>query len=222
MAETLHVLKVFVGAEGNGGNPLGVFLDAADWPAARRQAIATDLGFSETVFVGDAGRGEVRIHTPAIELPFAGHPLVGTAWLLRDLGRPVEVLRPAAGEVPTWVDGDRTWINADPQFAPHFDMRRLPSPTEVDAHPGAGPDEHLHVWAWQDEATGRVRVRVFPTAMGITEDEATGAAAVRLGALLRRPLTIAQGRASEILVRPVAGGTIAVGGRVDRVETRTY
>jgi predicted PhzF superfamily epimerase YddE/YHI9 len=222
MAETLHVLHVFTGPDGAGGNPLGVFLDAADWNAENRQAIAADLGFSETVFVSDAARGELRIHTPKVELPLAGHPLVGTAWLLTHQGSPVRVLRPPAGEVPTWSSEGRTWISARPEWAPQFDMRQLTSADEVDAHPGAGPDELLQVWAWQDQDAGNVRVRVFPTAMGIVEDEATGAAALRLGALLQRPLTIHQGCASEILVRPTPSGAIAVGGRVALVDTRLY
>lgn len=221
MPETLHVLKVFVGADGAGGNPLGLFLGAFDWPSSRRQEIAADLGFSETVFVSDA-RGEVRIHTPVVELPLAGHPLVGTAWMLAHQGNAVRTLRPPAGEVPTWEQDGRTWISARPEWAPEFDMRQLSSPAEVEAHPGAGPDAHLHVWAWDNQQPGTVRVRVFPTAMGIVEDEATGAAALRLGAMLDQPLTIHQGVASQILVRPGDDGTVAVGGRVELVETRPY
>lgn len=218
----LHVLKVFVGDDGRGGNPLGVFLDARAWDAEKRQRIATELGFSETVFVRDVGRAEVRIHTPAIELPLAGHPLVGTSWLLRREGADVPVLRPPAGEVPTWVDGDDTWISARPEWAPEFDMRQLTGPADVDAHPGAGPDEHLHVWSWEDESAGDVRVRVFPTRMGIAEDEATGAAAIRFGELVQRPVTIHQGVASRIVVRPRNDGTVAIGGRVEYVECREH
>lgn len=218
----LHVLKVFVGENGRGGNPLGVFLDADSWSAERRQRVAAKLGFSETVFVRDAARGELWIHTPAVELPLAGHPLVGTSWLLRREGVPVPVLRPPAGDVPTWTEGRDTWISARPEWAPEFDMHRLDAPAEVDAHPGAGPDEHLQVWSWQDERAGEVRVRVFPTRMGIAEDEATGAAAIRLGALLQRPVTIHQGVASRIVVDPRADGTVAIGGRVEFVETRDH
>jgi predicted PhzF superfamily epimerase YddE/YHI9 len=218
----LHVLKVFVGADGQGGNPLGVFLAAGLWDAAKRQRIAAELGFSETVFVRDAGRAEVRIHTPATELPLAGHPLVGTSWLLRRAGADVLVIRPPAGDVPTWVDGENTWISARPELAPEFDMRQLTAPADVDSHPGAGPDEHLHIWSWQDETAGEVRVRVFPTRMGIVEDEATGSAAIRLGALLQRPLTIHQGLGSRIVVRPCDDGTVAIGGRVEYVESREY
>jgi len=222
MAETVHVLNVFVGPDDGGGNPVGVFLGAAGWSQSRRQAIAADLGFSETVFVDDLVRGELHIHTPVTELPLAGHPLVGTSWLLTKHGVWLDLLRPPAGEVPAWSANGRTWISARPEWAPEFDMRELPSPTDVDNHPGAGPDQHLHVWSWQDEATGRVRVRVFPTALGIAEDEATGSAALRLGQLLERSLTIRQGADSEILVQPSGDGTVAVGGRVALVDTRPY
>jgi predicted PhzF superfamily epimerase YddE/YHI9 len=219
---TLNVVKVFVGPDGTGGNPLGVFTDAADVPAARRQEVAAELGYSETVFVADAERGTLRIHTPAVELPLAGHPLVGTAWLLAEQGRPVDVLRPPAGEVTTWQAEGRTWIRSDPNLAPHFDLTPLERVAEVDAHPGAGPGAHLQVWAWEDEPAGKVRVRVFPTSMGVAEDEATGSAAMRLGQVLGRPLVIRQGIGSEIVVRPGPDGTIEVGGRVEPMPRRTY
>jgi predicted PhzF superfamily epimerase YddE/YHI9 len=219
---TLHVVRVFVGPDGRGGNPLGVFLDAGDLDRATRQRIAADLGFSETVFVSDAARGELSIHTPAVELPLAGHPLVGTAWLLARERAAVDVLRPPAGEVPTWTEGERTWIRADPAQAPEFDLNQLASPADVDAHPGAGPDEHLQVWAWQDEQAGVVRARVFPTVMGIAEDEATGAAALRLAAQLARPLTINQGEASQLHTRPTPSHLIEVGGTVHPLQSRPY
>ena len=97
---TLHVLKVFVGENGAGGNPLGVFLEGREVPEEDRQRVAADLGFSETVFVADSQRGELRIFTPATELPFAGHPLVGTAWLLVQEGPEAPVLRPLFRTIP--------------------------------------------------------------------------------------------------------------------------
>ena len=94
----LHLLRVFCGNDGSGGNPLAVFLDGGEVPdAGERQAIAADLGLSETVFVDDAERGELRIFTPTVELGFAGHPTVGTAWLLRHERGPVAALRRRRG-----------------------------------------------------------------------------------------------------------------------------
>jgi trans-2,3-dihydro-3-hydroxyanthranilate isomerase len=70
------------------GNALAVFPDAPDVPTDRMQAIARELNLSETTFVrratGDSY--EVSIFTPGAELPFAGHPTVGTSWALRHLG----------------------------------------------------------------------------------------------------------------------------------------
>ena len=119
---TLHTLRVFLGPDGGGGNPLGVILDGAAVPPDRRQAIAADLGFSETVFVDDAATGALRIFTPAVELPLAGHPLVGTSWLLAHAGTAVGVLRPPAGDVPTWVEGELTWIRAREEWARMYDV----------------------------------------------------------------------------------------------------
>lgn len=64
------------------GNPVAVFLDAADLPGERMQRIARELNLSETVFVlppANGGDVRVRIFTPVNELPFAGHPTLGTA-----------------------------------------------------------------------------------------------------------------------------------------------
>ncbi|NYI98752.1 putative PhzF superfamily epimerase YddE/YHI9 [Streptomonospora nanhaiensis] len=219
---TLHVVTVFLGDGGTGGNELGVFLGSSGLPAATRQAVAADLGFAETVFVEDTATGRMHIHTPAIELPLAGHPLVGTSWLLRHQGMGRDSLYPPAGVVPTWEDGDHTWIRADPALAPEFDTRQLPSPAEVDALAGGEPGVNLHVWAWEDETAGRVRVRVFPAEMGIGEDEATGAAALRLCGLLRRPLVIRQGVGSRIDARPGPEGTVEIGGRCALLDTREY
>lgn len=219
----LHVPKVFVGESGAGGNPLGVFLEGKEIPENERQNVAADLGFSETVFVDDAERGEVRIFTPATELPFAGHPLVGTGWLLKREGYEVPVLRPPAGEVPAWADGDLTFISGRPEWAPEFEHIRLDSPADVDALEGP-PDGHdlAGVWAWDNEEAGRVRVRVFPTRFGIEEDEATGAHAVRLAAVLGRQITIHQGEGSLILAEPKPDGSVEIGGHTELVETREY
>lgn len=219
----LHVLRVFTGPDGAAGNPLGVFLDGAAVAADARQHVAAALGFSETVFVDDSGAGRVEIYTPAAPLPFAGHPLVGTSWLLRSVGRPVEVLRPSAGEVPTWADGARTWIRGRAEWAPAMELRRYRTAAEVDALVAA-PDGvgFVDAWAWQDESSGRVRARVFAPVYGIAEDEATGAAAVRLVTALHRPIEIHQGRGSVIVARPGPGGTAEIGGSCVLDEVRDY
>jgi predicted PhzF superfamily epimerase YddE/YHI9 len=220
---TLHVLRVFFGDGDAGGNPLGVFLDGGEVPGYKRQEVAADLGFSETVFVEDPGRGKLRIFTPKAELPFAGHPLVGTAWLLAREGFEVPALHPPAGEVPVRVEEDLTFISGRSEWAPTFEHIQLDSPAEIDALTGP-PEGHdlAGMWAWEDEEAGYVRVRVFPVRLGIDEDEATGAHAVRLAARLGREITIRQGEGSLIFAEPQPNGTVEIGGRTELVEVREH
>jgi predicted PhzF superfamily epimerase YddE/YHI9 len=222
----LHVLRVFVGPDGQGGNPLGVFLEGLGIEPARRQAVAAELGFSETVFVDviDHGVAQVAIFTPAVELPFAGHPTVGTSWLLRELGTPVEALRCLAGDVAVWQDAELAWIRARADWVrgiPPPDQLASPSDVDTVVPPSMG-EPGRYVWAWEDEPAGTLRARFFPTDLGIAEDEATGAAAVVMGKRLGRPLTIHQGTGSELHVVPGGDGTVEVGGLVELVEHRAF
>jgi predicted PhzF superfamily epimerase YddE/YHI9 len=219
----LHVVRVFCGKDGGGGNPLGVFLDGAEVRTEDRQGIAAALGFSETVFVDDAGRGEVRIFTPATELPFAGHPVVGAAWLLARERGTVESLRPPAGEAPVRTDGELTFAAGRPEWMPEFEFVEVDSAAEVEALGGLpqGRDA-VGVWAWIDEGAGIVRERVFASRYGIAEDEATGSAAITLSAQLGRELDIRQGADSRILARPLGDGMVEIGGRVELDEVREF
>lgn len=219
----LHVLRVFVNDEGEFGNHLGVFLDGSEVPADRRQAIATELGYSETVFVDDRERGEMRIFTPGIELPFAGHPTVGTAWLLRKEGLAVSALRPPAGEVGVRFADDATFISADPSWSPPFEYVQLGEPAQIRAldGPPAMADD-VYAWAWIDEDAGTIRARSFAPGAGIAEDEATGSAALALCAQLGRAVTINQGQGSLLIARPLGDGKAEVGGQVVLDEVRDF
>jgi predicted PhzF superfamily epimerase YddE/YHI9 len=220
---TLHVLRVFCAPDGSGGNPLGVFLDGAEVPEAERQAIAHELGFAETVFVDDARQGELRIFTPLVELPLAGHPLVGSAWLLRETHGAVEILRPPAGEVAVRFADELVFIAGRAEFGPPFEFVELGSAAEVEALDAAsGGEANVGFWAWVDRERGVVRERVFVPEDGIPEDEATGSAAMRLVAQLGRELEIRQGRGSVLYARPLDGGLAEVGGRVVLDEVRSY
>jgi trans-2,3-dihydro-3-hydroxyanthranilate isomerase len=74
-----------------GGNPLAVFPEAEGLTTGEMQRLALEMNLSETTFVlpPQAAKADfkVRIFTPAAELPFAGHPVVGTHWVLAHLGR---------------------------------------------------------------------------------------------------------------------------------------
>ena len=98
-----------------GGNPLAVFFDAADLDGATMQDIAREMNLSETVFLLPPTRPEhaarLRIFTPVGELPFAGHPTIGTAWVLAAHGLlPADtheaVLEEGIGPVPIRLEGD--------------------------------------------------------------------------------------------------------------------
>jgi trans-2,3-dihydro-3-hydroxyanthranilate isomerase len=90
------------------GNQLAVFTDARDLPEDRLQALARELKFSETVFVYPAegdGHVRIRIFTPSVELPFAGHPVLGSAFVL---GAPLQLgeirLETGSGVVPVVLE----------------------------------------------------------------------------------------------------------------------
>lgn len=214
----LHILRVFCDDRERAGNLLGVFPDGGAVPAAQRQEIARQLGFSETVFVLDLDTASLEIYTPARELPFAGHPLVGTAWLLGADNPDLSVLRPPAGEVRIEVHERLVWVHARAEYSPHWDSVRLDTAESVLELKGPPGDlGHVQAWAWQDEEAGVVRARVFAEQYGVPEDPATGSAAIVLCAALGRELRIIQGQAgmeSEIRVRPLADGWFALGGRV--------
>jgi predicted PhzF superfamily epimerase YddE/YHI9 len=219
----LHLVRVFCDADGSGGNPLAVFLDGIEVPIESRQGVASALGLSETVFVDDAARGELRIFTPAVEVGFAGHPTVGAAWLLAEERAPVELLRLTDGDVTVRYQDGMSFVSARPEWGPPFEWEQLGSPEEVNrlVEPPRGHDL-IGGWAWLDEAAGTVRARVFPLRLGIAEDEATGSAAVRLCAQLDREIDIHQGRGSRISAHPRAGGYVEIGGRSVLDEVRDY
>jgi predicted PhzF superfamily epimerase YddE/YHI9 len=220
---TVHLLRVFCSEDGSGGNPLAVFLDGSAVPAESRQGVAADLALSETVFVDDAERGEMRIFTPTVELDFAGHPSVGTAWLLAEQRTPVEALNPPAGEVAVRYEDGMSFCTARREWAPGYEWVELGSPEEVDALTGPPAASGLiGAWAWIDDPAGLVRARYFPVGIGIAEDEATGAAAVVLADSLGRPIEIRQGRASRIHARPSDAGWVEIGGRSALDEVREY
>ncbi|MFN8112058.1 MAG: PhzF family phenazine biosynthesis protein [Solirubrobacterales bacterium] len=209
----VRVPRVFCGPGGTHGNPLGVVLDGPSVPADDRQALARHLAYSETVFVDDARRGRIEIYTPEVQLPFAGHPSVGTAWMLRGEGHEVDVLRPPAGEVPVRFEGETTWVAARPEWCPEWDIIEYPSPDEVNAL-AVESDGFRYCWAWIDEEAGIVRARSFVAEVGIGEDEATGSAALPLSARLGRAIEVRQGRGSVIHARPMADGFVEIGGSV--------
>ncbi|MDT5196992.1 MAG: hypothetical protein QOH20_3746 [Mycobacterium sp.] len=223
MAIDVTVLRVFTDSDGNFGNPLGV-IDASQVDPADRQRVATELGYSETIFVGlpESGTSTAVAHifTPAAELPFAGHPTVGASWWLKQRGTPVNTLQVPGGvvqvEYQSQPDGEFTVIRARSEWAPDFSIYDLNSIDEVlDADPSDYTEDVEHyVWAWIDKGEGSIRSRMFASHLGIPEDEATGAAAVRITDYLGRDLAITQGKGSQIRTSWNPEGWVKVAGRV--------
>lgn len=120
------------------GNALAVVVDAAGLDAARMQAIAGEFNLSETVFVLPAANpvhsARLRIFTPERELPFAGHPTVGTAVFLArtrlqggaGLQESVIILEESIGPIRCGV-----FINDDRSGHAIFDLPRMPSPVDA-------------------------------------------------------------------------------------------
>jgi predicted PhzF superfamily epimerase YddE/YHI9 len=216
----VRVLRVFTDEHARHGNPLGVVLDPGGLGPDDRQALATRLGYSETVFVDDSLAARVQLFTPATEIRFAGHPLVGVSWLLaHESGQPPSTLRPVrvATPVATFVVDGITWIRGSVADAPAWEHVQLASPAEVAAVDPAAVDgiqRKTQVWAWIDEAAGTVRARTFAQDFGVPEDEACGSATLMLAGRTGRHLTVHHGKGSVVLARPMGAGTVEVGGRV--------
>ena len=107
---TYHLLDVFTNVP-FGGNPLAVFTDARGLSDEQMKSIARELNLSETVYVYPRERGghaKIRIFTPTTEVPFAGHPTLGTAFVL---GGPLQ-LEEIRLETP------RPWTSSTGPFLP--------------------------------------------------------------------------------------------------------
>jgi trans-2,3-dihydro-3-hydroxyanthranilate isomerase len=131
------------------GNPLAVVLDAAGLQSDDMQAIARETNLSETTFVCGRepnGSYRVRIFTPAEELPFAGHPTLGTASVLRDMSDRDEgdvsriVLALGVGEVP--VDFETEGETSTAWFtAPPMELEGFPDPLRLAEAVGLSADD---------------------------------------------------------------------------------
>jgi trans-2,3-dihydro-3-hydroxyanthranilate isomerase len=117
------------------GNQLAVFTDARDLDPLTMQALARETNFSETVFVLPPSNAEadvrIRIFTPALELPFAGHPTLGAAFVLGGpLSKIVIRLETGAGVIPVELerDGPRIVFGRMEQPIPNIELVADPEP----------------------------------------------------------------------------------------------
>jgi trans-2,3-dihydro-3-hydroxyanthranilate isomerase len=188
------------------GNQLAVFLDGSQVPEAVRQDVAREIGFSETVFVDEpshptAGDARIRIYTPAVELPFAGHPVLGTAVAVaadrRLPGGSVVTLECGVGPVPVELDAGATggWMAQplpswrawdDPGSlldALGLDATRLAAPVEVydngPTHLVVAVDDAALVAAGAPD-TGRLARLAGPTGTSLCAMTGDGTAMTRM------------------------------------------
>jgi trans-2,3-dihydro-3-hydroxyanthranilate isomerase len=219
-----------------GGNQLAVFTDGAGLTDDEMQSIAREMNFAETTFVlqpNDAANdARVRIFTTVLELPFAGHPTVGTAWVLgRERDRSAVTLELGVGPIAVSVDvGEDTHGGA---------TMRQPLP-EFSAPAAAleSPDFHgvfcFALGGASEDTTARARMFHPGPGGSVQEDPATGGAAGPFGAYLVRhglvppgSMTVEQGyemgRPSQLQVTVETAGEsitgVKVGGGVVRVAT---
>jgi trans-2,3-dihydro-3-hydroxyanthranilate isomerase len=211
------------------GNPVAVFVDGSGLSTEVMQAAAREMNLSETVFLleGDEqSDARARIFTPSAELPFAGHPVLGTAFFVgeRD-GLDVVRLRTGAGVVPVSLRRANGTIEYGemeqpiPTWEAALGVQRAELPVEAYCN---GPT-HVYV-ALRDEqavaavtpdatalsrfgvlgvscfaASGdRVKTRMFAPGLGVTEDPATGSAAGPLAVHLARHGVVPFGTQLEI------------------------
>jgi len=207
MPRPCSVLRVFT-RDGEGGNHLGVVTELEGLDGDAMQRIAAHLGFSETVFIAIGEVPEVRIFTPAMELPFAGHPLVGAAYHLFQSGVAGDRIRCGIGEINIRYVRNLTWIDVPMAqerayrdgtiFARRVGLRnprstwrvempldyRIVELADAEEVAAADPDPTafgaaLGVAVYARSGT-RVRMRFFAPGAGVFEDPATGSAAVAL------------------------------------------
>jgi trans-2,3-dihydro-3-hydroxyanthranilate isomerase len=246
------------------GNPLAVVLEGEHLSTSQMQQLAREFNLSETVFPLAPPQGasyRLRIFTPTKELPFAGHPSVGAAWLLHQLGRidaGDNVQACGAGLLPVHVTADAVtltggtptvseplapgpcvgalglgeldlagpaprWAGVGIEFA--FVLVRGASLAAVELDIAAVArlgGSGIALVEWDGFAA---RVRVFPGGVGITEDPATGSAALGLGVYLAAVGLLPDGSHTYTVTQGVEMGrpstlvcTVDV---VDGVATRT-
>lgn len=209
------------------GNPLAVFKAADGLSDEEMQTIAKEMNLSETVFIfppEKAGDHRLRIFTPTVELPFAGHPTIGAALALKAADQTGMTLEVIAGIIPIDYHQGQAVLTSPvipkqiaAQISPDIaaELLSLPSTAivSVAAADGGVPFTiikvsdraalsqcQLSLTVWQDhlshslaphiylfcrvESQQTLHTRMFAPATGISEDPATGGAAVAISALL--------------------------------------
>ncbi len=213
-----YLLRVFVDANGNYGDPASVVIDEGKHIAdAERQGIARSLATGETIFVNDLSKANISVIHPQGEIGFAGVGVLGAAWLLTELrSKPTETMQGRDGDIKIWQEGDVTWASASLSTMPPWNYKQLDNVEAVEriALEETTAMQHTMVWAWIDEAKGLIRARTFASDWDIPEAEGNGSGSMVLAAKLKRDIEIKHGEGSAIFAKPADSNSAGIGGRV--------
>ena len=156
MAELrFRIVNVFARAGRLTGNPLCVFEDGSGLDDAAMQGLARQFNLSETTFILPSSKAtaRVRIFTPAYEMPFAGHPTLGTAHVVRSLkgGGDAVALEMKAGVIPVNAKGDRWTLQAVEPKSRAFELQRSELEEILGLEPGDVAEWPLWVSAGKEQ-----------------------------------------------------------------------
>ena len=218
----IHQVNVLCNQDRQFGEPHAIIFDEAKVLAPeQRQALATRIGLDETIFINDLSTGDISIFDTSKEIPFAGTAALAAAWLINAmLDEPLDSLTCQSRNIPVKSEGDTLWIAASLDIMPGWNHVQLDSPIAVEAiTPEDAKDfKHAMVWAWMNEAEGRIRARTLASDWDIPEVEANGSGSMMLAAATGKSIEILHGKGSIILAKPAANNAAMLGGRA--VEIR--
>ena len=217
------------------GNQLAVFTDAREIPEAQLQPLARELNYSETTFVyppAADGHVRMRIFTPGGEVPFAGHPTLGTAFVLAAPLQLGEIrIETGRGIVPVRVERFaearelEAVLGAESQLPVELydnGIRHVYLALDSAGEVAALRPDHRRLADFGEIAVNcfardgsRWKTRMFAPALGVPEDPATGSAAGPLALHLARHDRISFGQEIEIVQGEEVGRPSTLYARVD-------
>ncbi|MEH6996521.1 PhzF family phenazine biosynthesis protein, partial [Neobacillus drentensis] len=122
------------------GNQLAVFIPEGKMEPTEMQKIAREMNFSETTFIisgiQDNGGYDVKIFSPDSELPFAGHPTIGTAYVIKNLldrSESSEIkLNLPVGQIPVFFENQYAWMTQNqPEFGANVEINRIAAALQI-------------------------------------------------------------------------------------------
>ena len=151
----LYEAKVFSNENGAHGDKHGIIIDEErKINSAKRQSIAANLGYAETVFINDIDKADVSFFAQTGEISFAGTPALAVARMLEHLsGKQPASLVSMGNTIPLTFKGNAIWVDANVSIMPPWHHIQLKSASDVEKFDPAEAKklEHTMVWAWSDE-----------------------------------------------------------------------